>query len=220
MPVPQLGARLFMPRAHREVPTEKPGCHPLSPDLHWASRGDGNDLLSAMPLVLKDLGCPSGCRSGGRDACSAQATATAGRREGDRVPGWQAGGRGGRRHNNSGGKVWRRMVGVFGRHTSGSAGSGSPSRQAHSLAPPAPVLLSLPGTGTGSTGAAPPCPGTAGSHPGATGDGLPWGGAAVAALAGARIAAAAQRGGAVGVPPGGRGAPGGREKRLCLRPSG
>lgn len=55
---------------------------------------------------------------------------------------------------------------------------------------------------------------------GAAGDGLPWGGAAVAALAGARIAAAAQRGGAVGVPPGGRGAPGGREKRLCLRPSG
>lgn len=67
-----------------------------------------------------------------------------------------------------------------------------------------------------------PCPG----HPqgdsahGAVGEGLPWGGAAVAALVGARIAAAAQRGGAVGVPPGGRGAPGGREKRLCLRPSG
>lgn len=68
-------------------------------------------LSSTVPLVPQDAGCPSGCRSGGRETCSAQATATAGGREGDRVPGWQAGGRGGRRHDNSGGEVWRRMVG-------------------------------------------------------------------------------------------------------------
>lgn len=53
-------------------------------------------------------------------------------------------------------------------------------------------------------------------------DWLPWGGAAVAALAGARVAAAAERRGAVGVPHahGGRGAPGGRKKRLFLSRSG
>lgn len=184
-------------------------------------------LLPAMPLVLKNPGCSSGCRSSGKDACSVQATATAGRREGDGVPGWQVGrgtGQGGRRHDNDGGEVWRRMVGGFLReNASGSAGSGFPSRPAHTASlhrplsscprrAPAPATRVLLPSARGG--------GSPGSHPGATGDGLPWGGAAVAALAGARIAAAAQRGGAVGVPPGGRGAPGGREKRLCLRPSG
>lgn len=78
-------------------------------------KGMEKKLLSAMPLVLKNPGCSSGCRSSGKDACSVQATATAGRREGDGVPGWQAvvGGQGGRRHDNGGGEVWRRMVGDF-----------------------------------------------------------------------------------------------------------
>ena len=63
--------------------------------------------------------------------------------------------------------------------------------------------------------AAPKC--TASRRPG-TGEALPGRGAAVAALAGARVAAAAERGGAVGVPHAHwrRGAPGGREKRQVL----
>jgi hypothetical protein len=45
---------------------------------------------------------------------------------------------------------------------------------------------------------------------------LPGCGAAVTALAGARVAAAAEGGGAVGIPHGWRGAPGGGEKRQVL----
>lgn len=170
---------------------------------------------------LEGSGCSLECGSGGREraACKPQPQQDGGKRTGGP---WVAGGGTGRETTQQQRRRGLEEEGGEGlwRHTSSSASSGSPSHQAHSLAPAAPALLFPPGTGTGSTGGCSPCPGAPGSRPGATGDGLPWGGAAVAALAGARIAAAAQRGGAVGVPPGGRGAPGGREKRLCLRPSG
>lgn len=72
------------------------------------------------------------------------------------IPGWQAGGQGGRRHNSSGGEVWRRRVvrGLLETHQQ-LRQLRLPSHQAHSLAPAAPALLSP----LGSTGGLLPLPG-------------------------------------------------------------
>lgn len=59
---------------------------------------------------LEGSGCSSECGSGRREraACKPQPQQDGGKRTG--IPGWQAGGQGGRQHNNSGGGVWRRRV--------------------------------------------------------------------------------------------------------------
>lgn len=116
VPIPQLGAhptaqrRLFVPRTHAELAAEKPGGHQLLPNLCRATRGDGSEALALVPLVWKDPGAPwnAGVAGGSVQRASHSHSRTEGRGRG--VPGWQAGGQEGRRHNNSGGEVWRRRV--------------------------------------------------------------------------------------------------------------
>lgn len=101
---------LLVPRTHPELPAEKPGGHQLLPNLCRATQGDGSEALALVPLAWKDPGAPwkAGVAGGSVQRASHSHSRTEGRGRG--IPGWQAGGQGGRRHNNGGGEVWRRRV--------------------------------------------------------------------------------------------------------------
>lgn len=161
--VPMLGASCLCPEHSQSSLLRSQGATSSCQTFAGQHKGMEAKLL---PLCLWSgrIRVLLGMREWQEGACSVQATATAGRRQEDGDP-WVAGGGTGRETTQQ--QWWRGLEeegseGLW-RNTSSSASSGSPSHKRTASLQLLSPLLSLLGTGTGSTGGCCPCPG----HPAA-----------------------------------------------------